>query len=241
MVPAQIALQLALIPALAVVREKELGSITNFYVTPVTRLQFIVGKQLPYVVISMVNFVVLVVMATTVFDVSLKEIFAALAVGTLTYVITTTGYGLLISSFARTQIAALFGTAILTVLPATQFAGMLTPVSTLSGVPALMGHLFPMSYYLPISSALSPSPWEPVAKSPLANADRLGKVRHRNEKHAGGTKAASGGLPRPFFSVLPGLFGTAGRLPVICGADGYAEWRGGVAVCRPSPAAGHSA
>ena len=63
----------------------------------------------------------------------------------------TTGYGLLISAFASTQIAALFGTAILTVLPATQFSGMLTPVSSLSGLPAVMGHLFPMTYFLPIS------------------------------------------------------------------------------------------
>jgi ABC-type multidrug transport system, ATPase component len=51
----------------------------------------------------------------------------------------------------QTQIAALFGTAILTVLPATQFSGMLTPVSSLSGLPAVMGHLFPMTYFLPIS------------------------------------------------------------------------------------------
>ena len=51
---------LALIPAilmaLAVVREKELGSITNLYVTPVTRLEFLLGKQTPYVVLSLANF-----------------------------------------------------------------------------------------------------------------------------------------------------------------------------------------
>jgi ribosome-dependent ATPase len=154
LVPAQIALQLALIPAilmsLAVVREKELGSITNLYVTPVTRLQFIIGKQAPYVAVSLVNFLLLVVMATMVFSVPLKGSFPALALASLIYVVTTTGYGLLISSFAGSQIAALFGTAILTVLPAVQFSGMMTPVDTLSGVAALMGRLFPMSYYLPI-------------------------------------------------------------------------------------------
>jgi ribosome-dependent ATPase len=55
------------------------------------------------------------------------------------------------SSFARTQIAALFGTAILTVLPATMFAGLMVPVSSLSGMARIMGRLFPMTYYLPVS------------------------------------------------------------------------------------------
>ena len=155
MVPSTIAMLLALIPAilmaLAVVREKELGSITNLYVTPVTRLQFIIGKQIPYIAIAMTNFVILCAMATTIFGVPLKGSLIALAVGTLIYVTATTGYGLLISAFASTQIAALFGTAILTVLPATMFAGMMAPVSTLTGVPAVMGRLFPMTYFLPIS------------------------------------------------------------------------------------------
>ncbi len=155
LVPGTLAFMLALIPsimmAVAVVREKELGSITNLYVTPVTRLEFVLGKQLPYVALAMVSFLSLCLMAILVFAVPLRGSFAALAVGALIYVTATTGYGLLISSFASTQIAALFGTAILTVLPATTFSGMMTPVSTLTGLPALMGRAFPMTYFLPIS------------------------------------------------------------------------------------------
>ena len=89
-------------------------------------------------------------MAWLIFHVPLKGSFLALAVGALVYVTTTTGWGMFISSFTRTQIAALFGTAILTVLPATQFSGMLTPVSSLTGMPALMGKIFPMTYFVPI-------------------------------------------------------------------------------------------
>ena len=155
MVPSTIALLLALIPAilmaLAVVREKELGSITNLYVTPVTRLEFVLGKQLPYIGVAMINFACLVAMAVLFFGVPLKGSFATLLVGALVYVTATTGYGLVISSFARTQIAALFGTAILTFLPAFQFSGILTPVSSLTGIPALMGRGFPMTYFLRIS------------------------------------------------------------------------------------------
>jgi ribosome-dependent ATPase len=155
MVPSTMALQLALFPAilmaLAVVREKELGSITNLYVTPVTRLEFLLGKQVPYIGLAMVNFGLMLLMALFVFDVPIKGSALTLILGTLIYVTTTTAYGMLISAFTRTQIAALFGTAILTVLPATMFAGMLVPVSSLTGMAQIMGRLFPMTYFLPIS------------------------------------------------------------------------------------------
>jgi len=155
MVPSTIAMLLALFPAilmaLAVVREKELGSITNLYVTPVTRLEFLIGKQLPYVAVALINFLVMFAMAIFLFNVPLKGSFLALVFGTIIYVFTTTGYGMLISTFCNTQIAALFGTAILTILPAQQFSGMMTPVSSLSGTAQVIGLCFPMSYYRPIS------------------------------------------------------------------------------------------
>jgi ribosome-dependent ATPase len=137
--------------ALAIVREKELGSITNLYVTPVTRIEFLIGKQLPYVAVAMANFTLMFLMALFVFKVPLKGSFPTLVLGVLIYVTTTTAYGMLISAFTRTQIAALFGTAILTVLPATQFAGVMTPVSSLSGMARIMGRGFPMTYFVPIS------------------------------------------------------------------------------------------
>ncbi len=155
MVPSTISMLLALFPAilmaLAIVREKELGSITNLYVTPVTRIEFLLGKQIPYVGVAMINFGLMFLMALFVFRVPLKGSFTVLAFGALLYVAATTAYGMLISAFTRSQIAALFGTAILTVLPATQFSGMMTPVSSLTGAAVFMGRVFPMSYFLPIS------------------------------------------------------------------------------------------
>jgi ribosome-dependent ATPase len=155
MVPSTLAFLLVLIPAilmaLAIVRERELGSITNLYVTPVTRIEFLIGKQLPYIAVAMTNFVLLCLMAVWLFGVPLKGSFPTLALGALLYVTATTGVGMLISAFCRTQIAALFGTAIFTVLIGTQFSGMMVPVASLSGGPAIMGHLFPMMYFLAIS------------------------------------------------------------------------------------------
>jgi ribosome-dependent ATPase len=155
LVPSNMSMLLALFPAilmaLAVVREKELGSITNLYVTPVTRLEFLIGKQLPYIAVAMANFALMFLMALFVFQVPLKGSFLALLLGALIYVTTTTGYGMLISTFTKTQIAALFGTAILTVLPATQFSGMMTPVSSLATGAQIIGRGFPMTYFVPIS------------------------------------------------------------------------------------------
>jgi ribosome-dependent ATPase len=153
-VPNSISMLLALFPAilmaLAIVREKELGSITNLYVTPVTRIEFLWGKQLPYIGLAVTNFAVSL-MALLVFQVPLKGSFLALLVGVLIYVTTTTAYGMLISAFTRSQIAALFGTAILTYLPASQFSGTMVPVSSLSGIAQIMGRAFPMTYFVPIS------------------------------------------------------------------------------------------
>jgi ribosome-dependent ATPase len=155
MVPTVIAILLVFIPAvlmaLGVVREKELGTITNLYVTPVNRLEFLLGKQLPYVAVGMANFLVMTLLAVTLFGVELKGSFPALALGALLYVMATTGFGLLVSSFTRTQIAALFGTAIATMIPTVLFSGMMQPVSSLEGGAALLGNGFPASYFMTIS------------------------------------------------------------------------------------------
>jgi ribosome-dependent ATPase len=154
MVPGVIPILLLLIPAilavLSIARERELGSITNLYVTPVTRTEFVLGKQIPYVVLAMINYLLLVAIAIFVFDVQLKGSFWALTAGTLLYCIAATGMGLLLSTFLRSQIAALFGTAIITLVPASSFSGLIDPVSSLEGVGAFIGRIYPTAHYLTI-------------------------------------------------------------------------------------------
>ncbi|WP_432715710.1 ribosome-associated ATPase/putative transporter RbbA [Xanthobacter autotrophicus] len=155
MVPATIALMLIFIPAiltaLGVVTEKELGSITNLYVTPVTKLEFLLGKQLPYAGVAFFNFFVMVLMALFLFGVPLKGSFLGLALGALAYVLATTAIGLVSSTLTNTQVAALFGTAIGTMMPATQFSGMMQPVATLEGGAWVLGTFFPTTYFMRIS------------------------------------------------------------------------------------------
>jgi ribosome-dependent ATPase len=151
-VPSVPAILLILIPAIlmavSVVREKELGSIINFYVTPTRRLEFLVGKQLPYIVIGMINYAVLLLMAVIVFGVPLKGSGWMLTVCTLLYVTATTALGMLVATFTSSQVAAVFITAILTILPTTQFSGLLQPVSTLDGSARVFGTLWPTTYYM---------------------------------------------------------------------------------------------
>jgi ribosome-dependent ATPase len=151
-VPSVPALLLLLIPAIlmtvSIVREKELGSIINFYVTPTRRLEYLLGKQLPYVAIAMMNFVILTALALIVFRVPIKGSFLMLTLCTLLYVVATTGIGMVTSTFTGSQVAAVFVTAILTIVPTIQFSGLLQPVSTLQGNAALIGSMWPASYYM---------------------------------------------------------------------------------------------
>ncbi len=155
MLPATIPMLLLFIPAmltaLSVVREKELGSIVNLYVTPTSRLEFVLGKQLPYIALALLNFLILTLLAVTLFGVPLKGSFPTLCAGALVYVIATTAIGLVISSFVRSQVAAVLGTAIGTLIPAQQYSGFVDPVSSLHGFGAFIGQIYPTTYFLTIS------------------------------------------------------------------------------------------
>jgi len=155
MVPGILMLLLIMIPAtmtaVGVVREKELGSITNFYATPTTRGEFLLGKQLPYVGLALISYVSLLLMALLVFRVPLKGQLSALSLGAVLFVFASTGIGLLMSTFMRTQIAAVFGTAIASVIPTILFSGMLVPVSALTGPARVMGYGFPSAWFNHVS------------------------------------------------------------------------------------------
>ena len=155
MVPAVIPLLLMLIPAmlavLSVAREKETGSIVNLYVTPALRLEFLLGKQVPYIVLGFINFLLLLALAVFIFGVPVKGSLLALSAGALVYVILSTGLGLLISAFTRSQVAALFFTALATLIPATQYGGIIDPVSSLEGMGRVIGEVFPTSHFVTIS------------------------------------------------------------------------------------------
>lgn len=143
-----------MLTALGVVREKELGSITNLYASPASKLEYLIGKQLPYIGIALVSFTSLVTLMVVFFQVPITGNFMALVVGALLFAIAATALGLVISSLVSTQLAAIFGSAIIVMIPALNFSGMLYPVSTLVGGGWLIGHLFPALYFQQITSGV---------------------------------------------------------------------------------------
>jgi ribosome-dependent ATPase len=177
LVPGDIMLLLMLIPsmltALSVVREKELGSIANFYAAPATKAEFLLGKQLPYVGVSLIQFVTLTILAVLLFQVPIKGSIATLALGGVLYVLASTGFGLLLSVFCSSQTAAIFAAAIIAILPAVQFSGMFVPVSSLTGSAVFTARIFPSTYFQAISvgtftKALGmPALWPSVASLAL--------------------------------------------------------------------------
>jgi ribosome-dependent ATPase len=155
MVPSVIMMMLILIPAimtaLGVVREVETGSIANFRSTPLTSLEFLLGKQVPYLVIGLISFATLIALALFVFAVPVKGSWLALISGAVVYLAAATGFGLLMSTVTRTQVAAVFATAIIALIPTSQFSGLLVPVSSLSGAGRALGLAFPASWFQQIS------------------------------------------------------------------------------------------
>ena len=181
MVPAVIPILLLMLPAmltaLGVVREKETGSIINLYVTPVTRTEFLMGKQLPYVVLAMVNFLLMSLLAVTVFGVPVKGSYATFALSALVFCFVATGMGLLASSITKSQIAAMFFAMIGTLIPATQYAGLIDPVSSLEGAGRFIGEIYPATHMITISRGvfskaldfadLSSSFWPMLLSAPI--------------------------------------------------------------------------
>ncbi len=152
--PSLIMLVLMLVPplliAVSIVREKETGAIYNIASSTVTRLEFLLGKQLPAVAISMINAVVLWLTVTYYFGVEFRGSLVQLAFATLLYVLATSGLGLLVSVAVRTQQAAIIITTLTAVIVSTQFAGMFVPLDTAEPSNQAIAKLFPPGYFLPV-------------------------------------------------------------------------------------------
>jgi drug efflux transport system permease protein len=152
--PSLIMLVLMLVPplliAVSIVREKETGAIYNIASSTVTRLEFLLGKLLPVVAISMINAVVLWLTVSYYFGVELRGSLAQLAVAVLLYVSATAGLGLLVSAAVRTQQAAIIITTMTAVIVSLQFTGLFTPLDTAGAANRVIARLFPADYFLTV-------------------------------------------------------------------------------------------
>ena len=152
MTPGIIMLAMMLIPsmmtALGVVREKEIGSIMNLYGCPAGTLQFLLGKQLPYIVLAFISYLIMIWISVVVFGVPVKGSMWAMTLGAIFIITASTAFGLLVSSFVKSQIAAIFATAIVVIIPTLNFSGMIYPISTLPSHIYVIAQLFPGYWFL---------------------------------------------------------------------------------------------
>lgn len=140
----------AVLTALAIAREKEFGTIYNIYSTPVRKWEFLVGKIIPYLVISAINLFVIVVTIRVLFQIPMKGHLLSLIPGALLYVLINVSFGLLVSSVTRTMVSAQIVTVIVTVIPAFLYSGLLIPVANLEGAARIMAHLYPSMHFMKI-------------------------------------------------------------------------------------------
>jgi ABC-2 type transport system permease protein len=140
-----------MLTALGVVREKENGSIYNIYASTISRSEFILGKFLPYLLISCLNILILWWLVMTVFGTPFKGNPIFYYAASVIYVVCTAGVGLLVSILVRTQVAAVMLTMVLSFIPAMLYSGLLVPIESMGKEAQIQSHLFPTLYYLRIT------------------------------------------------------------------------------------------
>ncbi len=137
----------AFMTSLRVVREKELGTIFNIYTSPLTRMEFLVAKLIPYVGIALVNLLIMWLLVMSVFGVPFKGSILLFLGASLLYVIATTCIGMLVSVFVRTQIAAMLISLFITFVPALQYSGLEIPIASMDPSAQFIAHLMPAMHY----------------------------------------------------------------------------------------------
>ena len=144
-----------LLTALAVVREKEAGSVQQIFVSPIKPYQFIAGKMIPYAVIAFVEMVMILAAGTLWFNIPFRGSLALFLAATTIYVFCTVGLGLLISTLTRSQLVAMLVALVFTLMPSFLFSGFLFPIFTMPEMMQGYTYLFPARYFIEISRGIA--------------------------------------------------------------------------------------
>lgn len=143
-----------LLTALAIVREKETGTIAQIFASPVTSAEFIAGKLIPFAGVAFLQMVMVVLLGYFWFSVPYRGSMPLLLGVSLIYVMTTVSIGLLVSTVTRTQLAAMLLALIVTLMPSFLFSGFLFPIFTMPAALQLYSQLFPAGYFMEVSRGI---------------------------------------------------------------------------------------
>ena len=152
MIPGLLVLTLIMYPpmlvVLAIVREKELGTIFNLYCSPIRPWEVVFGKAIPYIAIVYINYLMIFVLSVLLFKVRFTGSFMLLSAGALLYIASTVGLGLCISVLSRTQITAMLLSFIVIMLPSFMFSGFMAPITSMDAVGQSISRFIPASYFM---------------------------------------------------------------------------------------------
>jgi ABC-2 type transport system permease protein len=138
----------SLLAALVVVREKERGTIFNLYCSPAKRWEIIVGKAVPYIGVAFVDYLLIFLLSIGVFHVRFVGSFPVLTLAALLYISCCIGFGLVISVFCKTQVAAMLVTFVALMTPSMLFSGMMTPISSMDRSAQIISWFIPASHFM---------------------------------------------------------------------------------------------
>jgi len=137
----------AILSALLIVKEKEEGTIFNFYASPVGKSEFLAAKLIPVILLHSVNIFILFLLATYLFDLPFRGSFLLYWLTSEIYILISLSIGLLVSIIASTQIVAIVLTVVITIIPGFLYSGMLMPISSMESESYIEAHLYPVMYF----------------------------------------------------------------------------------------------
>ncbi|MBN1397085.1 MAG: ABC transporter permease, partial [Bacteroidetes bacterium] len=143
-----------LLTSLAIVKEKELGTLEQLVVTPIKPYQLIIGKLAPFFAIGVIDVILVIFFASLVFSLPVKGGALLLIFLSLIFLMTTLGLGLLISTISRTQQQAMMTAIFFFMVPMIFFSGFVFPIENMPKIIQLVSYLQPLRYYFIIVRGL---------------------------------------------------------------------------------------
>ena len=154
MIPGILALVLLVVTtnlsSMAIVRERELGTLEQLNVTPIARWELIAGKLLPYALLGMVDVALVLAVAIGWFEVPLRGSLLLLIAMCLVYLLTTLGLGLFVSTISATQQQAMMTASFFFMIPMVFLSGFVFPIENMPDVVQTFTYLIPLRYFLEI-------------------------------------------------------------------------------------------
>ena len=156
MVPAIVALLVSIITllltSLAVVKEKEIGTLEQVIVTPIKSHQLILGKLIPFLILGLVSVILVIAMMYILFNIPVRGSVSFLIISSFFYILSTLGLGLFVSTISKTQQQAMMIAIFVIMMPMIYLSGFAFPIENMPEILQYVSYLIPLSYFYNIKN-----------------------------------------------------------------------------------------